>query len=217
MPPITVALVDDHPLMVDGLVELLSRSGGFRVVATGKSAQDILDICEAHEPEVIVVDLLMDDDVCKVIAAAIRIAPNTKVVTFTGAEGVEPAILALDAGATGYVVKGSTSAELVQAIESAHAGETYITRLFASEVIAKLQDAPLRRKAARALILNVRERQIMRLLMIGKNDTEIAIALRISETTLGRHMIGLWQKLKVRNRREAVIAAKKYERPPVMH
>jgi ATP/maltotriose-dependent transcriptional regulator MalT len=53
--------------------------------------------------------------------------------------------------------------------------------------------------------------------MIGKNDAEIAIALRISETTLEEHMIGLWHKLKVRNRREAVIAAKKYERPPVMH
>ncbi|KZD21173.1 response regulator [Tardiphaga robiniae] len=217
MPLITVALVDDHPLMLEGLVQLLSRSGDFKVVATGKSAQDILDICESHEPEVIVVDLLMDDDVCKVITTAIRISPNTRVVTFTGAEGVEPAILALDAGATGYVMKGSTSAELVQAIKSAKVGETYITRLFANDVIAKLRDAPLRRKAAKALILNVRERQIMRLLMVGKNDAEIAIALRISETTLEKHMIDLWHKLKVRNRREAVIAAKRYERPPVMH
>jgi DNA-binding NarL/FixJ family response regulator len=203
--------------MIEGLVQLLSRSEEFKIVATGKSAQDILDICEALEPEVIVVDLLMDDDICKVITAAIRIAPNTKVVTFTGAQGVEPAILALDAGATGYVMKGSTSAELLQAIESAHAGETYITRLFASEVIAKLQDASLRRKAAKALILNVRERQIMRLLMIGKNDAEIAIALRISEATLERHIISLWRKLKVRNRREAIIAAKNYECPTVMH
>lgn len=217
MPPITVALVDDHPLMVDGLVELLSRSGAFKVVATGKSARDILDICEAHGPEVIVVDLLMDDDVCKVISAAIRIAPNTKVVTFTGAEGVEPAILALDAGATGYVMKGSSSAELVQAIESAHAGETYITRLFASDVIAKLQDATVRRKAARALILNVRERQIVRLLMMGKSDDEIATKLRIGGPTLEKHMIVLCQKLKVRDRREAIIAAKEVERPPLMH
>ena len=186
-------------------------------MATGKSAQDILDICEAHGPEVLVVDLLMDDDVCKVISAATRIAPNTKVVTFTGAEGVEPAILALDAGATGYVMKGSSSEELLQAIQSAHVGETYITSLFSNEVKVRLQDASFRRKAARALILNVRERQIVRLLMMGKSDGEIASTLRIGGPTLEKHMVILWQKLKVRNRREAIIAAGKFELPPLMH
>ena len=117
MPTIRVALVDDHPLMLNGLQDLLSRSGGFEVVATGKSPRDILNICKVHEPEVIVVDLFMGCDICAVIAAAIRIAPRTKIVAFTAALGVEPAILALDAGATGYVSKGGTSAELVQAIE----------------------------------------------------------------------------------------------------
>src|SRR5690242_21464825 len=134
MSAITVALVDDHPLMVDGLVDLLSRSGGFEIVAMGKSTRDILDICVSHGPDVIVVDLLMDDDVCRSIAATTRICPGTKVVTFTGAEGIEPAILALDAGAAGYVSKGSPSEELLQAIETVHAGETYITRRFADEV-----------------------------------------------------------------------------------
>ena len=160
---------------------------------------------------------MMDGDVFKRIADAIRIAPNTKVVTFTGAEGVEPAILALDAGATGYVSKGSTTSELVQAIESVHAGETYITQRFASEVIARLRDAPFRRKAVKALILNVRELRIMHLLMIGKTDKEIAMALRINEATLENHMSTLKHKLKVRNRREAVIEARKYARPPILH
>jgi DNA-binding NarL/FixJ family response regulator len=73
--PIKVALVDDHPLIVDGLLALLSRAGGFEVVATGKSAQDILDICKVHEPEVIVVDLYMAGDVYESIASAVRIVP----------------------------------------------------------------------------------------------------------------------------------------------
>ena len=214
---ITVALVDDHPLMLSGLQELLSRSGGFQVVATGKSPRDILDICEVHEPEVIVVDLFMGCDICAVIGAAIRIAPKTKVVAFTAALGVEPAILALDAGAAGYVLKGGTSAELVQAIEAVHAGGTYVTQRFTSEVIAKLRDAHFRRKAAKALIFNVRELRIMHLLMIGKTDKQIAVALRIDEAALEDHMTMLRQKLRARNRREAVIEAKKNTRPPTMH
>jgi DNA-binding NarL/FixJ family response regulator len=217
MPPITVALVDDHPLMLEGVAELLSRSGGFQVVATGKSARDILDICEVHEPEVIVVDLLMSDDVCAIIAAALRIAPNTKVVTFTAAHGIEPAILALDAGATGYVSKGCASAELVRAIEAVHAGGTYITPRFAQEVTARLRDATLRRKAAKAVMLNLRERRILHLLMMGKSDKQIAMTTRISETTLHSYTTALRHKLRARNRREAVIAARKHRRPPVMH
>ena len=216
MPTIRVALVDDHPLMLNGLQDLLSRSGGFEVVATGKSPRDILNICKVHEPEVIVVDLFMGCDICAVIAAAIRIAPKTKIVAFTAALGVEPAILP-DAGATGYVSKGGTSAELVQAIESVHAGGTYVTHRFTSEVIAKLRDASFRRKAAKALIFNVRELRIIHLLTIGKTDKQIAVALRIDETTLDNHMAPLRQKLKARNRREVVIEARKNARPPTMH
>ncbi len=217
MPTIKVALVDDHPLMLTGLQDLLSRSGGFEIVATGRSPRDILEICKVHEPEVIVVDLFMGCDICAVISAAIRIAPRTKVVAFTAALGVEPAILALDAGATGYVSKGGTSAELVQAIESVHAGGIYVTHRFASEVIARLQDAHFRRKAAKALIFNVRELRIIHLLTIGKTDEQIAVALRIDRTTLDNHMTTLRQKFNARNRREAVIEAIKKARSPTIH
>jgi DNA-binding NarL/FixJ family response regulator len=217
MPTIKVALVDNHPLMLNGLQDLLSRSGGFEIVATGKSSGDILHICRVHEPEVIVVDLFMDCDICAMIAAAIRIAPRTKVVAFTAALGVEPAILALDAGATGYVLKGGTSAELVQAIQSVHAGEIYVTHSFTSEVIARLRDAPFRRKAAKAVMFNVRELRIIHLLTIGKTDEQIAVALRIDRTTLDSHISTLRKKIEARNRREAIIEARKKARPRTMH
>lgn len=217
MPAIRVALVDDHPLMLDGLQDLLSRSGGFEIVATGRSPRDILHICKVHEPEVIVVDLFMGCDICAVIAAAIRIAPRTKVVAFTAALGVEPAILALDAGATGYVSKGGTSAELVEAIESVHAGGIYVTHRFTSEVIAKLRNAPFIRKAAKALMFNVRELRIIHLLTIGKTDEQIAVALRIDKATLDNHMSTLRKKFEARNRREAIIEARKNARPPTLH
>ena len=100
--------------------------------------------------------------------------------------------------------------ELIQAIMAVQTGETYITQSFASRVIAGLRDASLRRKAAEAVILSIRERQIVRLLMNGKTNKEIAIAIKISEKTVKHYMTALMQKLQVRNRVEVVIAAQKY-------
>ena len=217
MLPISVALVDEQPLIVDGLVRLLSRTGDFHVVATGSSAPDVVDICRTHQPNVVVIDPCIAGDVYELVASVVRIAPNTKVVTFTAAQGVEPAIVALDAGASGYVMKRCSSRELVRAIASAHSGETYITQMFARDVIARLQDPSLRRKAAKDLVLKCRECQIAHLLMIGRTSEEIATALKISEKTLENHMAILRHKLQVHNRREAVIAAQKFRFSLVTH
>jgi DNA-binding NarL/FixJ family response regulator len=123
MSTVSIALVDDHPLMVEAIFSLLSRTEGFEVVATGTTARDVVDICELHQPKVAIVDLSMIGDVYAAIATAIKLAPVTKIIAFTAATGVEPAIRALDAGASGYVLKGSSSRELIQAIASVQGGE----------------------------------------------------------------------------------------------
>ena len=82
-------------------------------------------------------------------------------------------------------------------------------------MITKLRDAHFRRKAAKALIFNIRELRIMHLLMIGKTDKQIAVALRIDEAALENHMTMLRQKLMARSRREAVIEAKKTRARPL--
>jgi DNA-binding NarL/FixJ family response regulator len=218
MSTISIALVDDHPLMVEAISSLLSRTPGFEVVATGTTARDVVDICELHQPKVAIVDLSMAGDVYAAIASAIRAAPATRIVAFTAATGVEPAIRALDAGASGYVLKGSSSGELIQAIASVQDGETYITQNFASRVIAALRDPLLRRKAAEAVKLSIREEQIVRLLLRAKTNKEIAIVLKISEKTVKHYMTILMQKLHARNRLEVVIAAQKlssYDQPAV--
>jgi two-component system, NarL family, nitrate/nitrite response regulator NarL len=135
------------------------------------------------------------------------------------ATGVESAIRALDAGASGYVLKGSSTTELLTAIASVQSGETYITQNFANRVIAGLRDASLRRKAVEIVILSIREQQIVRLLMSGKTNKEIAIAIKISEKTVKHYITTLMQKLHVRNRVEVVIAAQKLHETerPVLH
>jgi DNA-binding NarL/FixJ family response regulator len=217
MSTITIAIIDDHPLMIEAIDSLLRRTNGFEVIGSGTTAYDVVDLCKRMQPQVAVVDLSLPGDVYSAIENAIRISPATKIVAFTAATGVDSAIRALDAGASGYVLKGSNTAELIQAIWSVQTGETYITQSFASRVIAGLRDASLRHKAAQAVILSIRERQIVRLLMNGKTNKEIAIAISISEKTVKHYMTALMQKLQVRNRLEVVIAAQKFNesRSPV--
>jgi DNA-binding NarL/FixJ family response regulator len=207
MSTVSVGLVDDHPLMIEGIVTLLSRAHGIQVLSTGSTARDIIDISSRFHPDVIIVDLSMAGDVYAAITTSTRVSPNTKIVAFTAATGVDSAIRALDAGANGYVLKGSSAQELIQAVESVRHGETYITQSFASQVIAALRNASLRRVAAEAVRFSIREDQIVRLLLRGKTNKEIAISIKISEKTVKNYMTILMQKLNARNRLEVVIAA----------
>jgi DNA-binding NarL/FixJ family response regulator len=210
MSSVSIVVVDDHPLMIEAIQSLLNRTKGFDVVATGATAYDVVEVCRRTQPQVAVVDLTMPGDVYSAIASAIKISPSTKIVAFTASTGIDSAIRALDVGATGYVLKGSDNIELIHAISSVRAGETYITPCFANRVIVGLRDASLRRRAAEAVILSIRERQIVHLLMSGKTNKEIARAIKISEKTVKGYMTALMQKLQVRNRVEVVIAAQKF-------
>lgn len=210
MSSISVALIDDHPLMLDAISSLLSRTEGFEIVGTGTTPLDVVEICKNSRPDIVIIEPLLVGDPYTAISNAIKISPLTRILAYTGATGVEPAIRALDAGARGYVLKRSNVAELIQGVSSVHAGETYITQSFASRVIGGLRDASLRRKAAEAVVLNIREQQIVRLLMAGKTNKEIARAIGVSEKMVKHYMTGLMQKLQVRNRLEAVIAAQRF-------
>jgi len=207
----TVALVDDHPLMVDGMLQLLSKSPILEVAAVGSTSAELIDICKRHKPELFVVDLSLPGNVYEAIALGLRISPATKFVAYTASTTVDTAIRALDAGAKGYVLKGSTANELLTALQSALNDETYISQAFASRVINALRDAGLRRAAAEAVRLSIRENQIVRLLLRGKTNREIAVTLKISERTVKHYMTALMQKLQVRNRTEVVLAAQKLQ------
>ena len=207
MSTVSIGVVDDHPLMIEGILGLLSRAQGLEILSTGSTAKDIIDISARFHPDVIIVDLSMAGDVYEAIATSIKLSPTTKIVAFTAATGVDSAIRALDAGANGYVLKGSSAKELLQAIEAVRHGETYITQSFASQVIAGLRNASLRRVAAEAVRFSIREDQIVRLLLRGFTNKAIATSLKISEKTVKNYMTILMQKLNARNRLEVVIAA----------
>lgn len=209
MKDISVAIVDDHPLLAEGLAMVLSRRPGFNVVTAGSSAPDIAEILRKDAPDILIVDLNMPGDVFAAIREARELAPHCKIVVFTASIDTDHAVKALGAGAAGYVLKGSTASELIEAIESAVRGEVHITPSFAAKVIGALNNKAAEKRAAESTKLSVREEQIVRLLLCGKQNREIARTLDLSEKTVKSYMTNLMTKLHARNRLEVVIAAQK--------
>ncbi|MDI4664605.1 response regulator transcription factor [Xanthobacter autotrophicus] len=204
---ISVAVVDDHPIVVEGIVAVLEKTGMFNVVSTGCGVGDIVGTAQGHQPDVIVVDLTMQGDVIGAVATVRETFPTTSIVIFTASNSAELAARALSAGASAFVLKGSPQADLVQAITCAMAGETYITPSFAARIIAELEARARQQRARQAMHLSIREDQIVQLLLLGKKNSEIARALALSEKTVKGYMSTLMQKLHARNRVEVVIAA----------
>jgi DNA-binding NarL/FixJ family response regulator len=205
---ISTCVIDSHPLQLAGITAVLAQHGGFRIVATGKSAKDIVDIATRHQPDVMIVDLNMADDAFSAITKARTAAPGTKLIAFTSLANVNTVVRALDAGTSGYVLATSGPSELVHAVEAVHRGETYIAPSLASQVITLLRTHSFR-KVAEAARFSVREEQVVRLLLRGQTNKEIATSLSISERTVKHYLTILMQKFNVRSRLEFVIAAQK--------
>lgn len=208
---ISIALVDDHPLLLSGIARMFEQAGDFDVVACGATADEAVEIVAQHVPDILILDLSLPGNAFDAIASIASKTDGTKVVAFTASTGIEYAVRALEAGASGYMLKGSTADEVMRGIRAVWGGEVYITQGFASKVISALRNASLRKIAAQAIKLSIREDQIIRLLLRGRTNKEIAIALGISEKTVKHYMTVLMQKLQARNRLEVVIAAQKLE------
>lgn len=206
----TIAIVDDHPLLAEGLAAVLGRYDHLSVVATGNKADDILSIIDDYQPDIILVDINMPGDAFAVLNEVRVRACSTRAIVFTASTSTDHAVSALAAGAAGFVLKGSQANELVEAIEAVCEGEVFISPSFAAKVIGALQAKEAEKRAAERLKLSVREEQIVRLLLCGKQNREIALALNLSEKTIKSYMSNLMTKLHVRNRLEVVIAAQRF-------
>ncbi len=206
---ISIAIVDDHPLLAEGIAAVLARRENYIVIETGVSAADVVGIPGRRVCDVVIVDLNMPGDVFAAIADLRDIAPACRVVVFTASTETEHAVKALGAGAAGYVLKGSSAGELIDAVDAALRGEVYITPSFAAKVIGALNNKAAEKQAVISTKLSVREEQIVRLLLCGKQNREIARSLDLSEKTVKSYMTNLMTKLHARNRLEVVIAAQK--------
>jgi two-component system, NarL family, nitrate/nitrite response regulator NarL len=207
MVPATIAIFDENPVLLDALCALCIAKG-YDVVATGRSAGEAIKLATIQRIDIFVLDPTMPGGM-DAISTVLSQSTNTNVVAYSPAIGADYAVRAIEAGARGYVLKKCGADELIAAIRSVIDGETFITPSFATTILVALRDDRLRKQAAQLVDFSIRENQIMRLLLRGRTNKEIANALAISEKTVKCYMTTVMQKLNARNRTEAVLACQK--------
>jgi len=199
---IRVAIVDDHPIVTDGIVANLSASADIEIVATGVSAGDAVTIATVHSPDVLILDLeLGGKSGLDAIAGVKAASPRTRIVIFSAYAGEERVATAFVRGADSYVLKGTSSDELVAVIRAVAAGGTLIP----PEIAAQLARAVRQPRRDR---LTERERETLALLAEGMANRAIAERLGITERTVKFHVAEILARLGASNRAQAVAIAK---------
>lgn len=201
---IRILLLDDHPVLRHGLSALLGTQPDFEVVAEAGSADEAVELAASDGVDVALVDLDLGADLPDGIAATrgiLRAGPATRVLVFTAYDSDADIVRAIDAGASGYLVKDSRPAELFRAIRSAAAGEGAL----AGRISERLRD----RTRHPDDILTARELEVLALAASGLSNRELAEALVVSEATVKTHLHHAFTKLGVENRQAAIATAVK--------
>ena len=197
---VTVLLVDDHPLVRDGVAHLL-RDGGLEVVGEAASLADGTRLVETVEADVVVVDVSLGDGSGLDLVAAVREAkPEMGIVVLTMHNDDETLLAALDAGASSLVLKTSSSEEVLAMVRRAAAAPD-------SFAAVGLADALRRRSNQVRPNLTARELEVLERLAVGDSVAGMARRLYMSESTVKTHIAKLYSKLGAHNRASAVMAA----------
>jgi DNA-binding NarL/FixJ family response regulator len=211
--PIRIAVIDDHPIVRDGLVAVLGDEPDFEVAGTAASAEDGLRLVALKRPDVILLDLeLPAASGIESLPHFLEAAPEAKVVVFTAYDSEERVLGALRAGARGYLLKGAPSAEIARAIRTVHAGGSHLDPRVAATVVAELSGqgsnaGRAQRRDGQSTALSERERQVLRLVADGRSNKEIARTLAIAERTAKFHVTSVMNKLGAENRAQAAVLA----------
>jgi two-component system response regulator NreC len=186
----TIVLADDHTVVREGLRALLEHDGQMEVVAEASDAESALRYVRGHKPDVLVLDLNMPGrDSLEIIPEIAGASPGTHVVVLTMQHEPSFARAALRAGAAGYVLKDAAQSVLIQAIEAAREGRTYVD----PTVGARLAAEPLSRDG-HPDGLSGREVDVLRLIALGHTNAEAAHVLNISVRTVETHRGHIQQK-----------------------
>ena len=200
---IRIFIVDDHPIVRQGLVAVLEDEADFRIVGTAGSAGHALSVVSECRPDVLLLDLEMPEGTgMEAIPALLHAVSTLRILVFTAYETEELVRSAIRDGAAGYLLKGVPAAEIAQAVRNVHSGGVYFDARIACNTTARVA-AP----DASASMLTVRETQVLRCVAEGLANKQIAHRLAIAERTVKFHLTSIFQKLGAENRAQAVAVA----------
>jgi DNA-binding NarL/FixJ family response regulator len=200
---IDVLIVDDHPIVHDGVTAILRNEAGIRVVGSASTTANAMTEIVRATPAVVLMDLrLPGEDGLDGVARILAAHPSVRVIVFTAYDADEYVFAAMKAGAKGYVLKGSPARELVEAIRQVHAGDSYLSPAIGA-TLARHVASPKRGGG----LLTPRELAILRLVAAGQSNSQIAESLKITERTVKFHVTAIFNKLGADNRAQAVALA----------
>jgi DNA-binding NarL/FixJ family response regulator len=203
--PIRVVVVDDHPIVRQGLVAFLGTRGDIEVVGEAADGDQAVAAVARLRPDVVLLDLVMPNvDGVEATRRIRRLVPQTRVLVLTSFAAEDHVMDAVRAGAAGYLLKDVEPADIAAAVRAVHRGDAFLHPEAAAHVIAAVagdgRQAVLER-------LTPRERDVLGLLGDGRTNREIARALTVSEKTVKTHVSNILAKLDVRDRTQAALIA----------
>jgi two-component system, NarL family, response regulator len=195
---IRVLLADDHPILGQGLAMLLECEPDITVVGQALNGREAIALFRQHRPDVTLMDLRMPEVSGVEAIAAIRAEfVQARIIVLTTYDGDEDIYRGLQAGAKGYLLKGTHSEELLNAIRAVYSNQSYIPPHIGAKLAERMS----------TLELSDRELEVLRLMAKGKANPQISADLKIAESTVRFHVNNILSKLSVSDRTQAVIAA----------
>jgi DNA-binding NarL/FixJ family response regulator len=196
---ISVMVVDDHPLVRVGIAAIVNARADMTVVAQTGTGEEAVELFRRHRPDVTLMDLRLPGRMggVEAIAAMRTTRPEARFIVVTTYDGDEDIHRALEAGAQGYIIKGMPYQTLVEAVQRVHAGKRFLPPPVANALASRMPDSDL----------SPREMEVLRLLVAGKSNKEIAQALDITEATVKSHVSTILMRMGVDDRTQAVVTA----------
>jgi DNA-binding NarL/FixJ family response regulator len=199
--PISLLIVDDHPVVRDGLSSMFARDPEFEVLGEAADGAEAVRLAESLGPDVILMDLRMPGmDGVTATAELARRGIGARVLVLTTYDTDSHVLPAIEAGATGYLLKDAPRAELLRAVRAAARGEAALSPSVAARLMNKV-------RVPDAGPLSRRELEVLGLVAAGTTNREAAARLFITEATVKTHLLNIYAKLGVGDRAAAVAAA----------
>jgi DNA-binding NarL/FixJ family response regulator len=208
---LTLLIVDDHEVVRQGLVSLLDRRQGFRVVAQAGTVAEAIEQARRFEPNIVILDVRLPDgsgvEACREIRSEL---PATRVIMLTSYPDEEAVLSAIVAGASGYLLKQIRARDLVAAIETVGRGESLLDPAVTEKVLERVRRIASGTYTSDFAQLTGQERKILLLVAEGKTNKEIASEIFLSDKTVKNYVSSILSKLNLERRAQAAAFVAKH-------